>query len=225
MGPFTVRVWPSMVTETPAGVGTAFFPIRDISVHPQQDFAAHIGVTRRRASQTLAQNQLMPRLDFVGSYGSGGLDRDFSTSRGQVRDRDARAYTAGLVVSVPLTFAEGRGRARAAQLGLRQTEADLLRLEQDIAVDVAAAAGQIQTTRLRVDATRTAFELAKQALDSEEKRFRAGTSRTLDVLQLQEQLAAVESSQVRALADERRAHANYERELGVTLARRGISIE
>ena len=187
--------------------------------------AARLGVTRRRASQTLAQNQLMPRLDFVGSYGHSGLDRDFSTSRGQVRDREARAYTAGLVVSVPLTFAEGRGRARAAQLGLRQTEADLLRLEQDIAIDVAAAAGQILTTRQRVAATRTAFELAKQALDSEEKRFRAGTSRTLDVLQLQEQLAAVESSQVRALADERRAVATYERELGVTLTRRGIVIE
>ena len=187
--------------------------------------AARLGVTRRRASRALAQNQLMPRLDFIGSYGYGGLDRDFSTSRGQVRDREAHAYTAGLVVSIPLTFAEGRGRARAATLGLRQSEADLLRLEQDIALDVAAAAGQIQTTRQRVAATRTAYELAKQALDSEEKRFRAGTSRTLDVLQLQEQLAAVESSQVRALADERRAVANYERELGTTLTRRGIAVE
>ncbi len=187
--------------------------------------AARLGVTRRRATAALAQNQLMPRLDFVGSYGYSGLDRDFSTARGQVRDQDVRAYSAGLVVSVPLTFAEGRGRARAAKLGLRQSEADLTRLEQDIAVDVAGAIGQILTTRQRVAATRTAYELAKQALDSEEKRFRAGTSRTLDVLQLQEQLAAVESSQVRALADERRALANYERELGVTLTRRGITVE
>ena len=106
---------------------------------------------------------------------------------------------------------------------MRQTEADLARLEQDIAIAVAAAAGQIETTRERVAATRTAFELAKQALDAEQKRFRAGTSRTLDVLQLQEQLAAVESSQVRALADERRAIANYERELGSTLERRQIA--
>ncbi len=187
--------------------------------------AARLGVTRHRASSALAQNQLMPRLNFVGSYGYSGLDRDFSTARSQVRDQDARAYSAGLVVSVPLTFAEGRGRARAAKLGLRQSEADLTRLEQDIAVDVTAAAGQLHTTHQRVAATRTAYELAKQALDSEEKRFRAGTSRTLDVLQLQEQLAAVESSQVRALADERRAVANYERELGITLTRRGLTIE
>lgn len=187
--------------------------------------AARLGVTRRRASRDLAQNQLMPRLDFVGSYGYAGLDPVFSAARAQVRDRDARAYSAGLVVSVPLTFAEGRGRARAAALGLRQSEADLTRLEHDIAVEVTTAAGQLQTTHQRVAATRTAYELAKLALDSEEKRFRAGTSRTLDVLQLQEQLAAVESAQVRALADERRALANYERELGVTLARRGLTIK
>jgi outer membrane protein TolC len=167
----------------------------------------------------------MPRLDFVGSYGYAGLDPVFSAARAQIRDRDARAYSAGLVVSVPLTFAEGRGRARAATLGLRQSEAELTRLEHDIAVDVTTAAGQLQTTHRRVAATRTAYELAKLALDSEEKRFRAGTSRTLDVLQLQEQLAAVESAQVRALADERRALATYERELGLTLARRGLTTE
>ncbi|MCX6953844.1 MAG: TolC family protein [Verrucomicrobia bacterium] len=187
--------------------------------------SARLGVTRRRVSSSLAQNQLMPRLDLVGSYGYSGTGYNFSASREQVLDRDYRAYSAGLVVSIPLTFTEGRGRARAAKLSLRQSEADLVRLESDIAIDVAAAAGQIQTTRDRVAATRTAFELAKQALDSEEKRFKAGTSRTLDVLQLQEQLAAVESSQVRALADERRAVANYERELGITLARRGLKVE
>ena len=185
--------------------------------------SARLGVTKRRANDSLAQNQLLPRVDFVGSYGYNGLDRDFAASRRQVNNEDHRAYSAGVVVSLPLTFSEGRGRARVARLTLRQSEADLARFEQDIAVSVTAAAGQIETTRQRVAATRTAFELAKQALESEQKRFRAGTSRTLDVLQLQEQLAAVESSQVRALADERRALANYEREIGATLERNRIS--
>ncbi len=209
-------------------------PVAPITISPADDLkqafnvrpdyqAARLGLVKNRAGDSLAQNQLLPRVDFVGSYGYNGLDRSFATARQEVRDEDHRAYSAGLVVSVPLTFAEGRGRARAARLTVRQTEADLARLEQDIAIAVAAAAGQIETTRERVAATRTAFELAKQALDAEQKRFRAGTSRTLDVLQLQEQLAAVESSQVRALADERRAIANYERELGSTLERRQIA--
>src|SRR3954467_9136786 len=46
LGPFTVTVWPSRVTVTPEGIATAFFPIRDISVDPAEDFAAHVRVTR-----------------------------------------------------------------------------------------------------------------------------------------------------------------------------------
>lgn len=187
--------------------------------------AARLGVTIQRANQALAQNQLLPRVDFVGSYGYNGNDRDFAASRAQVRNADNRAYSAGVVVRVPLALAEGRGRARAAKLSLRQTEADLSRLEQDIAVAVTAAAGQIETTGQRVAATRGAYELAKQALDAEQKRFRAGTSTTFFVLQLQEQLSAVESGYYRALADQRRAIANYQRELGTTLANYNIKLE
>ena len=187
--------------------------------------AARLGITRRRATSALAQNQLLPRVDFVGSYGYSGLDPDFGTARRQVRDQDARGYSAGVVISVPLTFAEGRGRARAAKLSLRQSEADLVRFEQDIAVDVANAAGQIETTRRRVLAARSALDLAQQSLDAEQKKFTAGTSTTFLVLQAQEQLAQSQSSYVRALADERRAHVNYERELGTTLLNRNIKVE
>lgn len=187
--------------------------------------AARLGLVKRRAGDTLARNQLLPRLDAVGSYGYSGVDADFAASRRQVGQEDNRAYSAGLVVSVPLTFAEGRGRARAARLGLRQAEADLTRLEQDIALAVTNAAGQLESTRRRVAATRAAYELAKQALEAEVKRLRAGTSSTFFVLQLQENLAAVENSQVRALADQRRATANYERELGTTLERHRIILQ
>ena len=187
--------------------------------------AARLGIVRRRANAALAQNQLLPRLDFVGSYGYTGMDRDFGTARRQVRDQDMRAYSAGMVVSVPLTFAEGRGRARAARLSLKQSEADLLRLEQDIAIDVAAAAAQIETTRQRVIAATNALDLAQKSLDAEQKKFTAGTSTTFLVLQAQELLAQAQSSHARALADQRRAIANYEREIGTTIEVRGIKLQ
>ncbi|HVU32889.1 MAG TPA: TolC family protein [Opitutaceae bacterium] len=180
--------------------------------------AARAGVTKLRANAALARNELLPRLDFVGSYGYNGLDPSFAASRAQVRNREHRAYSAGMVVSIPLTFAQGRGRARAAKLSLQQSQADLVRLEQDIALSVASAIGQLETTAQRVQATTHAYELAQQALDAEEKRFKAGTSSTFLVLQLQEQLAAVQASQVHAIADQWRALATYQHEIGTTLA-------
>jgi outer membrane protein TolC len=211
-------------------------PISPISVEAAADLqrafelrpdyqAARLGVTRQRATTALAQNQLLPRVDFVGSYGYSGMDRDFGAARRQVQNRDVRAYSAGVVISVPLTFAEGRGRVRAAKLGLQQIESDLSRLEQDIAVEVAAAAGQIETTRQRVIAASAALELAQRSLEAEQKKFTAGTSSTFLVLQAQEQLAQAQSSHARALADQRRALANYERETGTTLVNRNIVVE
>ncbi len=187
--------------------------------------AARLGVTRRQFSAAQARNQLLPTVNFVGSYGYSGIDRDFNTARRQVRDEDVRAYSAGVIVSLPLTFAEGRGRSRAAKLALRQSEADLARFESDIAVDVTAAAGQLETTRKRVETNRTALNLARQSLDAEEKKINAGTGSTFLVLQAQGILVQVERNYVAALADERRAHAAYEREIGTTLLNRNIKLE
>ncbi len=197
---------------------------RALALRPDYQ-AARQGLVKGRANRSFAVNQMLPRVDFVGSYGYNGIDPSFAASREQVRNRDNRAYTAGVVVSVPLTFAQGRGRYRAAKLGLLQAEADVVRLEQDIAVTVANAIGQLETAAERVQATTRAYELAQQALDAEEKRFRAGTSSTFLVLQLQEQLAAVESGQVRAIADQHRAQANYQREIGATLEARQLTVE
>ena len=126
---------------------------------------------------------------------------------------------------VPLTFAQGRGRARAAKLTMRQSEADLVRLEQDIALEIATAAGEISTTAERVRVARHALELGRQALANEEKRFKAGVSTTFFVLQQQELLNQVENSYARALADQRRALAAYQRALANTLNHHGITLE
>ena len=188
--------------------------------------AARLGVTINRANNSAAWNALLPRLDFVGSYGYGGLDPNFRTARTQVRSEDARVYSIGMVVSVPLTFAEGRGRARSAKLTLRQSEADLARLETDIAVSVTAAAGQIETTKQRVAATRLAFQLQSEVLNNEQKKYKAGTTGTSTyfVLQEQEILASAQYEYAHALADQRRAAANYDRELGRTLEQYHLTI-
>lgn len=217
-----------LVPDAPTLIETDVRPAEDLktALELRPDYqAARLGLGKLRASESIARNQLLPRLDVVGSYGYNGLDGDFATSRRMVDDQDHRSYSAGVVVSVPLTFAEGRGRMRAARLGLRQGEADLERLAQDIALSVASAAGQIETTRQRVVATRRAYELASQALAGELKKLQAGTTTTFVVLNLQTNLTSIESSLSRALADQRRAHAIYEREIGVTLDRRKIELK
>lgn len=187
--------------------------------------ALRLGLVKNRAQLAYARNQILPRLDFVGSYGYAGLDESFATSRRMVRDRDNRAYTAGLVVSIPLTFASGRGQARAARLQLQQDEADLARFAQEIAVRVSAAAGQIDNTRQRVAANRSSYDLQRQVLDGQLKLLRAGSGSTYNVLNYQETLSQVELSLATALTAQRVAAASYDREIGRTLERNQITLE
>lgn len=228
MGETDFKIEPdALVVDTSNPVEVSVNPAEDLqkALDQRPDYqAARLGIVKWRANDSFSRNQLLPQVDFVGSYGYSGLDRDFSTSRQMVRDYDNRSYSAGIVVRVPLTFAEGRGRARSARLKLRQAEADLTRLEQDIAVSIASAAGQIETTRQRVEANRAGYDIANRALDAEVKKLRAGSSSTYVVLGLQSELASVENSLYRALADQRRAQALYDRELGRTLEAHHITL-
>jgi outer membrane protein TolC len=105
-----------------------------------------------------------------------------------------------------------------------QAEAVLKRMEEDIALSIAAAAGQIETTRKRVVATHTAREINQQLLDAELKRLRAGTGSTFSVLYQQDLLSQADGEYSQALADQRRAVAVYDREIGTTLARYHITL-
>jgi len=186
---------------------------------------ARLALKRDTVGARLQRNQLLPRVDLVGSYGYNGYDTDLGVSRQQVKDEDHRAYSWGVVVSVPLTFTTERGRYRAAKLQQRQSETELERLEQDIVVRVGNAAGQIETAQKRVQATRRARELAQATLDSEVKLLRAGSSSTFFVSQQQEILSSAEVREANAQSDYAKALAEYDRQLGLTLEKLRINVE
>ncbi|MFT3782282.1 MAG: TolC family protein [Nibricoccus sp.] len=185
---------------------------------------AQLGVTRSTLERGYYRNQLLPRVDLTGSYGYNGAAADYKTSRADARRQDYASYATGVSVSIPLTSAAERGRARAAKLKVKQAETDLQRLEQDILVDVTNAAQQVETTRQRVATTKTARDLNEEMLEAELKRLRAGTGSTFSVLYQQEQLSSAEIAAAQAQADHRKALAEYDRQIGRTLATHHIAV-
>lgn len=197
----------------------------ELAYKMRPDYAIRrLQIVQNRASEAAARNHLLPQVDFVGSYGYNGSSDSFALSRQMVQDHDNPSVTAGLTVTIPLTFAVGRGNLRSARLQRIQAEEDLKRLEADIAVAVASADGQIETTRKRVAADEAAFDLAKQALEAEEKKNKAGTGSTLAVVQEQQQVVSVENTISFALSDERQALALYDQTIGTTLERYHIKL-
>lgn len=186
---------------------------------------AKLALHRSDLNARLQRNQLLPRVDLVGSYGYNGLDPDRGASRRMVQDRDYRSYSWGVVVSVPLTFTAERGRYRAARLTQQQATSQVEQLEQAIVVQVGNAAGRIETAQKRIQADRQARELAQATLDAEVKRLRVGQSSTFFVAQQQELLSIAEVREAAAMSDYHKALADYDRQLGVTLEKLNVSIE
>ncbi len=186
---------------------------------------ARLALRRDDINARLQRNQLLPRLDLVGSYGYSGNDTEFRVSRQQVQNGDYRSYSMGAVVSVPLTFTTERGRYRAARLQRQLSETTLQQVEQNIVVLVGNAAGQIETAQKRIQATRQARELAQATLDAEVKRLRAGQSGTFFVAQQQEILSFAEVREAAAQSDYHKALADYDRQLGVTLEKLNVNLE
>jgi outer membrane protein TolC len=182
-------------------------------------------VRRAQASVSEARSTALPQVDLVGSYGYTGSGGSFDDAYRNSRRRDTPSWTAGAVVSVPLPLRDGRGRVLASKLTLEQARTDLARLEQQIAVEVANAAGQIDATARRVEATRRARQLADDSLVAEQKRLQVGQSDTFTVLQFQELLSAAEQSEYRAVADYNIALADYDSAIGTTLARHNVTLE
>lgn len=205
-------------------------------VRPAEDFIealrkrpdyqqAILSVKRSDINRRYQRNQLLPRVDLVGSYGYNGYDTDQGVSRRMVRDKDYHAYSYGVQVTVPLASTAERGRARIAKLQLQQSETDLQGLEQEIVVRIGNVAGRIETAYKRVEATRAARELGQRTLDAEIKRLRTGNGSTFYVLQQQELLSSLEISAAAAVNDYQKALVEYDRQMGITLEKLNLSID
>jgi outer membrane protein len=185
---------------------------------------AQLAVTRSDIDSRFQRNQLLPRLDLVGSYGYNGYDSSFNTSSHLISNQDYRAFSYGAQVSIPITFTTERARYRAAKLQLRKSQTSLASLEQNIVVQIGNAAARIDSAHQRVEATRNARELGEKTLDAEVKRLRAGTGSTFFVVQQQEILSQLQIVEASAINDYHKALADYDRQLGATLDKLNISI-
>ncbi|HVU17400.1 MAG TPA: TolC family protein [Candidatus Didemnitutus sp.] len=185
---------------------------------------AQLALERNDINYHYQRNQLLPRLDLVGSYGYNGYDTSDRVARQMIRNQDYRAYSYGVQVTVPLAFVTERARYRSSKLALQQSKTQLDSLEQDIVVAVGNGANHIENTYKRVEATRAARELGQQTLDAEVKRLVAGTGSTFNVLYQQELLTSLQFSEVNAINDYAKALADYDRQLGLTLEKLNITV-
>lgn len=188
---------------------------------------ALLEIQRRNISLVFTRNQVLPRLDLTGSLGVNGIDTSLGDSFERVGSTDDNnlAWAAGAIFSLPIPNRTARGELEVNKLEISQALVALKQLEQRILIEAENSAGQIETARKRIDASRAARIFAQKTLEAAQMRLASGTTTTFEVLQFQRDFAQAQINEVRAVTDHNRAIAEYARRTGTTLLFNNIRIE
>ena len=186
---------------------------------------AKLNVEQQGIQIRFLKNQLYPELDLVGSYGVNGAGQEFNNALGQEQAGNRPFYSYGAQLSVPLGNVAARNNLKSGRVSERKLLLQLKQLEQNVLVQIDNAVKQVRSAWEGAEASRKARVYAEAALDAEQKKYSVGKSTTFTVLQLQNNLTAARSQEIRSLADYQEALTNLAAQEGSTLERRKLDLQ
>jgi len=131
--------------------------------------------------------------------------RGYGDALSEVFGRDYPTWQIGVQLSYAIPNRSQKASAAAAQINKDQALASYRRLELQVAQEVRTAARGVESGFRNVAAATASRVLFEQRLDAEEKKFAAGMSTNFLVTQAQRDLATAQVTELRAVADYRRA--------------------
>jgi outer membrane protein len=126
--------------------------------------------------------------------------------------------------SYPLGLSTQEANVARARVQLTQAQAQIRQVELQIATDVTSAAIQAQNSAEAVQAAKAASDLAQKKLEAEQSKFEVGMSTNYFVVQAQRDLSDARNSELRAVANYRKALVELERLQETTLQNLNITV-
>jgi outer membrane protein TolC len=192
-----------------------------------------------------AKNQLKPTLDFTASYtqngvggtetlragfgptapilsvNPGGLGDAFS----EILKSQTGGYTLAVNMRIPLSNKAQQAEYSRVVVEKRTAEENINAIEQQIALEVRNALTAVDMNKARIETAQASRELAQEQLTAEQRKFELGASTVRFVLEEQRNLEQMQSNEISAIVNYRKALVDYDRALGVTLKKNNVSID
>lgn len=189
---------------------------------------------QQRVNLRFARNQMYPILDLTGGYGRRGLD-SISSHPGRPADlggafhdigRNNQPYHSyGVTMSVPFTMQSERANLKRAKVNQEQVLLELEQKEQQVLIEIDDTVSAINSSSMRIKATRLAREFAEEALAAEQKKLDSGVVQPTEVLKRQDALTQARSAENQALLDFNKALTDLDMADGSILDRNSIQLQ
>ncbi len=213
-----IRVLDLELTDQPEPLGA--LPSADIATTLARALAnrPELEATRQQLagdelSIRLAHNSLKPDLELSGFYsGNGVAGNQFNTavpplliSRTGLGDGLSQsfhftypAYGATLSLTLPIKNHSAEANLADASVNRRRNQYQQRRTTQNITLEVTNAVHALEQTKLSMEASKVALDLAQQSLHADERKYELGAETVFFVLDAQTQLAQAELNLIQA---------------------------
>jgi outer membrane protein TolC len=192
-----------------------------------------------------SRNELLPRLDIIGSATNNALAgtpnglppvpntvRNFDpffiggsdTLISQMFRRNFPNYGIGFQLNIPLRNRVAQADVARDELQLRQSQVAFKQAQNQVRVEVENALLALRRARASYDAAVETRQLQQEALDAEQQRLSVGQSTSFFVIQYERDLAQAQSTEVIAEGAYAKAKAALDRAVGRTLTANNISL-
>jgi outer membrane protein TolC len=206
--------------------------------------AARIGVESSEISALGTRNGILPLLVAIGGESAAGLsgnprlvvskfgtqtanpyfDGGVGNALGQVFRRNFPTNRAAAFFQTTVHNNQAQADFAIDQLQLRQSQIQLSKDLNQVAVDVSNYAVAMRQARGRYRAAVQTRMLQQQLLDAEQKKLSGGASTPFNVVQQQRDFVTAQSNEIAALVDYSNARIALDQTLGTTLDANHVSI-
>jgi outer membrane protein len=224
-------------------------PLKDLlqtALANRSDLASErLGVTGSEVSALGTRNGILPLLLGIGAESAAGLagtprvavssfgvetanpyfDGGIGTAVGQVLRRNFPTNRVAAVFQTPLRNDQAQADFAIDQLQLRQSQIQLNKDLNQVAVDISNYAVALRQARGRYRAAVQTRILQQQLLDAEQKKLAGGASTPFNVVQQERDLSTAQSAETAALVDFSNARLALDQTLGVTLEVNHVALE
>ena len=186
---------------------------------------AQDGIRNQDIAVQYTRDALKPTMSIFGLYTNAGREATLGNALSEVWDREFPEYAFGFSLSFSLRNRSAQSDHAEALLRRQQSDVSLQRTEESVRLDVRNALIGIAQARARLAAARSAVDFNQQTEAAEEKKLRAGTSTSYNVILTQRDLLSAQLAEVQAHVAYAEALVELDRSMGTLLENRHIDLD
>jgi outer membrane protein TolC len=170
-------------------------------LHRPEVLQAKKNIDSSKVNARFAKNQLLPDLSFQGEFGLAGLGNNPGDSWDRLGSTDFYNMGGGLVLTYPIGNRSAESQYQRRVLETHQSQTSLVRIRQQVILDVKEAIRGVQTNFKRIRTNQAARKLSERQEKAEQARLNLGLSTTRLVLEFQRDLRVAQGRELRAILD------------------------